>query len=161
MSKEWTDYCGEHGIHIESTAPYSSEANGISECAISTTSADIRTLLIESGLPKSFWAEAAAYSCYTRNLIPSNTIPGKISIEGWTGRKVDVSHLHTFGCKVFVKIPTDANGHQVNGGSKLDDRTLQGTFIRYLPGHRGYRILLDDGKVMKSKDVEFIEGPAH
>ena len=60
-----------------------------------------------------------------------------------------------------MKIPIDANGRQVNGGSKLDDRTIPGKFVGYLPGHAGYRILLEDGRVMKSKDVEFIEDQPH
>ena len=95
--------------------------NGISERTICTLTDDIRTLLIKSGLPKNFWAEAAAYSVYTRNLIPSNTIPGKIPPEGWMKKKIDMSHLRAFGCKVHVKVPVDANGCQVNGGSKLDE----------------------------------------
>ena len=135
--------------------------NGISERAICTITDDIRTLLIDSGLPKNFWAEAVAYSVYTRNLIPLSALPGKIPLEGWTKKKINISHLRTFGCKVHVKVPVDTNGRQVNGGSKLDERTLEGTFIGYLQGHRGYRVLLKDGRVVKSKDVEFMEGPAH
>ena len=84
VPKEWVDYCNEHGICIEPMIPYSSQMNGISEHTIHTLTDDIRTLLIESGLPKNFWAEAAAYSVYTQNLIPSNAIPGKIPLEGWT-----------------------------------------------------------------------------
>ena len=161
VPKEWEDYCNKHGIHIKPTTPYSSQMNGISKRTIHTTTDDIRTLLIESGLPKSFWVEAAAYSAYTRNLIPLSALPGKIPLEGWTKKKVDVSHLRTFGCKVYVKVPVDSNGRQVNGGSKLDERTLEGTFIGYLQGHRGYRVLMKDSRVIKSKDVEFLEGPAH
>ena len=65
---------------------------------------------------------------------------------------------------MHVRIPMDANGRQVNGGSKLDARTVKGIFIGYLPshgGHGGYRILLSDGQIMKSKDIEFIKGTAH
>ena len=65
---------------------------------------------------------------------------------------------------MHVHIPTDANSQQVNGRSKLDACTIEGIFIGYLPshgGHGGYRILLSDGRIMKSKDIEFIEGTAH
>ena len=72
-----------------------------------------------------------------------------------------MSHLRTFGCRVFMKIPIDANGRQVNRGSKLDDRTIPGKFVGYLPGHAGYQILLEDGRVMKSKDVELIKDQPH
>ena len=164
VPNEWIQYCADLGICIEPTTPHSSEMNCITEHGIRTTIADVQTLLIESGLPKSLWAEAAAYSIHTRNMIPSKSIPDKIPLEGWTKRRVDVSYLYTFSCKVYVWIPTDANGRQVNGGSKLDARTENGIFIGYLLSHGGhgrYRILVNDGQIMKSKDVEFVKGPAH
>ena len=90
---EWIEYCAEHGMRVESTTPHSSEMNGIAEHGICTTTTDARTLLIDAGLPKNLWAEAAAYSIHTQNLIPSKAIPGKILLEGWTKRRVDVSYL--------------------------------------------------------------------
>ncbi len=67
----WNDYCQHHGIIHEFTAPYSSAQNGLAERAICTTMDDVRTLLRDSGLCHSYWVEAASYSVYTRNLIPS------------------------------------------------------------------------------------------
>ncbi len=72
-----------------------------------------------------------------------------------------MGHLRVFRSKAYVKIPIDKNGHQINGGSKLDDRTMVGKLVGYLPGHGGYRVLLDDGRVVRSKDVEFEEGKPH
>ena len=138
VPKEWTDYCNKYRIHIEPTIPYLLQMNGISERAICTITDDIHMLLIELDLPKSFWVEAAAYSVYTCNLIPSSTLPGKIPLEGWMKKRINISHLCTFGCKVHVKVLVDTNRCQVNGGSKLDKRTLEGTFISYLQGHGGY-----------------------
>lgn len=160
LSKEWQDYCTENRIFIEPTPPYSSQSNRITERAIGITTADMCTLLIESGLPKHYRAEAVAYS----DLIPSKAIPGKIQISSWTNRKVDVSHLGAFSCQAFVKIPTDANRCQIDGGSKLDSQTMEGVFIGYLPSHgwhSRHKVLLPDGKIIWSKDVEFIEEPSH
>ena len=81
-----------------------------------------------------------------------------ILLEWWSGRHVDVSHLRVFGSTAWVKLPIDKNGRQVNGGSKLDDRTVKGCLVGYMPGHGGYRILLDDGRIVRSKDVVFEEG---
>ena len=67
----WKEYCQRNGIVHEFTAPYSSSQNGLAERAIRTTIEDVRTLLRDSGLSHSYWAEAAAYSIATRNLIPS------------------------------------------------------------------------------------------
>ena len=67
----WRDYLQKHGIAQELMAPYSLSQNGLAERALRTTMEDVRTLLRDSGLSHSFWAEAAAHSIYTQNLIPS------------------------------------------------------------------------------------------
>jgi hypothetical protein len=67
----WRNYIQTHGITHELSAPYPSSQNGLAECAIRTTMEDVHTLLQDSGLSHSYWAEAAAYSIYTQNLIPS------------------------------------------------------------------------------------------
>jgi hypothetical protein len=67
----WRDYCQKHSITHELSAPYLSSQNGLAEHAIRTTMDDVRTLLHDSGLTHSYWAEGAAYSIDTHNLIPS------------------------------------------------------------------------------------------
>ena len=56
-SKDWGDYCIEHGIRVEPTPPYSSQANGIAERSIGIITANIQTLLIDADLPKQYWAD--------------------------------------------------------------------------------------------------------
>jgi len=80
---------------------------------------DVHTVLQDSGLGHFYWAEAAAYSVNTHNLIPSHRHPGRIPLESFLGKCQDISHLHVFGEKCWAKIPT-VNGVQVMGGSKLD-----------------------------------------
>ena len=92
-SKEWGNYCTEHGIQVEPTPSHSSQANSIVERSIGTLTADARTLLIDAGLPQKYWAEAVSYAVYMQNLILSAALPGKIPLEGWTKRCVNVSHL--------------------------------------------------------------------
>src|ERR1700679_450425 len=105
-SAAWGEYCQRHGITHEFTAPYSSAQNGLAERAIRTTIDDVRTLLRDSGLGHSYWAEAAAYSIATRNIIPSRRHPWSIPLEMFTGKRQDVSHLRVFGAKCWAKIPT-------------------------------------------------------
>jgi len=100
-SSAWHDYCQNHGIIHEFTAPYSSAQNGLAERAIRTTIDNVHTLLRDSGLTHSYWAEAASYSVFTRNLIPSRRHPGTIPLEVFTGRRQNVSHLRVFGSVRF------------------------------------------------------------
>ncbi len=157
-SSAWRDYCQGHGILHEFTAPYSSAQNGLAERAIRTTIDDVRTLLRDSGLSHSYWAEAASYSVFTRNLIPSRRHPGRIPLETFTGRRQTVSHLRVFGAKCWAKIPT-VNGAQVTGGSKLDPRGVECRFLGYAGGNGNYKVQdLISRRVVVSRDVIFEEG---
>jgi len=120
----WRDYCQCHEIIHKFTAPYSSVQNGLAERAICTTIDNVRTLLRDSRLGHSYWAEAASYSVDTRNLIPSRRHPAKIPLESFTGKRQNVSHLRVFGARCWAKIPT-VHGVQVTGGLKLDLRALE------------------------------------
>ena len=113
----WKTYCQQNSIIHGLTALYSSSQNGLAERMIRTTIDDVHTLLLDSGLGHSYWAEAAAYSIYTCNLIPSCQAPGCIPLKLFTGQRTGVGYLQVFGSKCWVKIPT-ANGLEVNGESK-------------------------------------------
>ncbi|KAF8830805.1 hypothetical protein HHX47_DHR2000963 [Lentinula edodes] len=87
------NYCAEKGIKIEKIPPYSSAANGMAERANRTVISGVRTLLDESGLGHSFWAEAAATYCYVDSFVPSSRFPDDIPIQIFTGKRQDISHL--------------------------------------------------------------------
>ena len=95
-SKAWEEYCQTHGIIHEFTAPYSSAHNGSAERVIRTTIDDVCTLLHDSGLGPSYWAEAATYSIDTQNLIPSCRHPDHIPIEAFSGKQQNIAYLHVF-----------------------------------------------------------------
>ena len=157
----WKDYCQTHGIIHEFTAPYSSAQNGLAEHAICMTMEDVRTLLQDSGLGHSYWAEAASFSVDTRNLIPSRRHPSKIPLETFTGKRQDISHLRVFGAKCWAKILT-VHGVQVTGGSKLDLRAVECRFLGYAGGHGNYKVQdIVSRRVFISRDVVFKEGEPH
>jgi len=161
-SNAWSDYCRQHNILHEFTAPYSSVQNGLAERAIRTTMDDVCTLLHDSGLGHSFWAEAAAYLVLTRNVIPSRRHPDKIPLEAFTGKWQDISHLRAFSSRCWARIPT-VNGVQVTGGSKLDGRGVECRFLGYAATGRGNYKVQDvaSRKVLISRDVIFEEGWPH
>src|SRR5258705_2228042 len=122
---------------------------------------DVHTLLRDSSLGHSYWAEAASYSVDTRNLIPSRRHPAKIPLESFTGKRQDISHLRVFGAKCWAKIPT-VHGAQVTGGSKLDPRAVVCRFLGYTRGHGNYKVQdVGSGCVFVSRDLIFEEGEPH
>ena len=152
-SSAWGEYCQQHGITHEFTAPYSSAQNGLAEHAIRTTIDDVRTLLHDSNLSHSYWAEAAAYSIDTRNLIPSRRHPGRIPTESFMGKRQSVTHLRVFRAKCWAKTPTAL------GGSKLDPRSVECCFLGYASGSGNYKVQdLVSHRVFVSRDVVFEEG---
>ncbi len=155
---KWVQYCTEHGILLELTAPHSSAQNGLAERALRTTMEDTRALLSDSGLADRYWAEAASMSIFTRNLAPSSRHPGVVPAEAFSKRRQDVSFLRVFGSTCWAKKPT-SGGVLVDGGSKLEDRSKKCIFLGYAGSN--YRVLDQSGRVFVSHDVIFDEGPAH
>jgi transposase InsO family protein len=152
-STAWGEYCRRFGITHEFTAPYSSAQNGLAERAIRTTIDDVRTLLCDSGLGHSYWAEAAAYSIDTRNLIPSRRHPGRIPLESFSGKRQSIAHLRVFGAKCWAKTLA------AHGGSKLDPRSTECRFLGYASGSGNYKVQDSvSRRVFVSRDVVFEEG---
>jgi hypothetical protein len=89
----WKEYCQQKGIVHKFTVPYLSSQNRLAEHAIRTTIDDVHTLINDSGLGHSYRAEAATYSIYMHNLIPSRHVPGCIPLESFTKKRQGVSHL--------------------------------------------------------------------
>ncbi len=71
-SHDIQDLCAEKGIEMEPTAPYAHQQNGVAERANRTLREMAATMLIESGLPEAFWAEAFRTAVYIRNRSPTS-----------------------------------------------------------------------------------------
>ena len=117
---------------------------------------DVRTLLRDSDLRHSYWAEAAAYSIDTRNLIPSRRHPGRIPQESFMGKRQGVAHLRVFRSKCWAKTPV------AHGGSKLDPRSSECRLLGYATGSGNYKVQdIATCHVFVSHDVIFEEGSPH
>ncbi|GJW65019.1 retrovirus-related pol polyprotein from transposon TNT 1-94 [Tanacetum coccineum] len=110
----------------------------------------VRCLLIQSGLPDSFWAEATVTAAYLINRSPSTALEKKTPIDLWSGHLANYEMLRIFGCVAYS---------HVNRG-KLKPRAIKYIFLGYHDGVKGYRLLrLDDvkPKIIISRDVVFNE----
>ena len=74
-------------------------------------------MLKESKLPKNLWAEAVNYHVWIRNCVPTCALTKlKTPFEMATGQKPDLSGVHPWGCRAWVK--------RLNGG-KLEPRAIE------------------------------------
>ena len=63
-----------------------------------------RTMLIESGLPRKFWAEAVNTSCYIINRTMVRPSSRKTPYEMFKGKKSSIAYFKVFGTKYFFHI---------------------------------------------------------
>lgn len=141
------------GIQSETTVPYTPQQNGKAERLNRTLLDKARPMLAEYNLPKSLWAEAIATANYLRNRSPSSfhdTTP----YELFHGTKPDLQHLRIFGARAYAHIPAALR-------NKLDTVSEPGRFIGYPTNTKGYKILLDNGTIVISRDVTFNETSPH
>ena len=77
-NKEFDAYCKECGIVRHHTCTDTPQQNGLAERMNRTIMNKVRCMLNDSGLPKSFWAEAASTTCYIINRSPSTALDFKV-----------------------------------------------------------------------------------
>jgi hypothetical protein len=143
--------CFENGIRLERTVPGTPQQNGVAERMNRTLTERARSMRIQSGLPKQFWAEAINTAAYLINRGPSVPLEQRIPEEVWSGKEVNLSWLKVFGCIAYVHISDHARG-------KLDPKSLKCTFIGYGGDEFGYRLWDDQNKkIIRSRDVIFNE----
>lgn len=127
------------------------EQNGTAERRNRTLMDMTRCLLIQSGLPNSFWGEAVNTANHIRNRCPSRKLNGKTPHELWTGRTPNIKYFREFGCEAYTR---DRNPNK----SKFDPRSKKGIFVGYANGSKAYRIWIpEDRKIDIARDVKFVE----
>lgn len=118
-------YANKGIIHLI-VPPDAHAQNGQVERPHRTILANVRTLLSDSQWPKSFWAEAALYTVYTRNRLPRSD--GTIPIAKSLGTAPVYRRFEPFGNQCWFRDHTCT--------SKLDNRykagRLQGTQVQVI-----------------------------
>ena len=151
ISGRFTAYLEQAGIRRQLTAPYTPSQNGVVERANRTIVEAARTTLQASGLPKSFWAEAAAHAIFVRNRLPTKAVRLVTPFQAWHGRKPDADILRPFGCIAHAQISAV---HL----TKLDAKSRRCVFLGFAVDSAQYR-LYDPAtsEVFQSRDVKFDE----
>ena len=136
------------GIAFEDSAPHAPEQNGVSERGIKTVTEKARAMLLDANLPLSLWGYVVDTAVYIANRQPNRSLNKKTPLEGWTGKKPDVSHLREWGCAAYV--------HDYSQGKKkLEARAWEGRLIGY-EGTNQY-LIWDGKRAYLRRDVVFNE----
>ncbi|HEY5236632.1 MAG TPA: hypothetical protein VIJ14_10665, partial [Rhabdochlamydiaceae bacterium] len=80
-------FCLQHGIHHQFSAPRTPQQNGVVERKNRTLIESARTVLSDSKLPVTFWAQAVNTTCYVLNRVLTVKKHNKTCYELLNNRK--------------------------------------------------------------------------
>lgn len=151
-SHSFIDQLRREGTIREVTNPDTPEQNGLAERMGQTIMTSAVSLLIDSGLPKTYWSYAAAAATYVIARTPASGIKDKTPYQRIFGRRVDISMFRRFGCTAYALIPRDKRT------SKVSPKARKCVMLGYPHGKKGYLLLdLSTRKIITSRHVLFDE----
>ncbi|MBW0488365.1 hypothetical protein O181_028080 [Austropuccinia psidii MF-1] len=88
-------FCDSRGIQLTVTTPYTRQINEIAKRTNRNLIDKVRTLIIESGVPKELWAEQTNTANLLRVRVSDS---GKSPFEKLFNKKPNISRIRRFGC---------------------------------------------------------------
>ncbi|GJR83467.1 ribonuclease H-like domain-containing protein [Tanacetum coccineum] len=119
------------------------QQNGVAERKNRTLIEAARTMLADSKLPTTFWAEAINIACYVQNRVLVIKPHNKTPYELFLGRKPALSFMRPFGCPITILNTIDHLG-------KFDGKADEGFFVGYSINRNGPNWLFDSDALTKS-----------
>ncbi|GKF16408.1 putative ribonuclease H-like domain-containing protein [Tanacetum coccineum] len=124
------DFCREKGIKREYSVARTPQQNGVAERRDRTLIEAARTMLADSKLPTTFWAEAISTAWYVQNRVLVVKPHNKTFYEHFRGFKPALSFMRPFGCHVTILNTFDSL-------SMFDGKSDEGFFVGYSLSSKG------------------------
>ncbi|GJU43090.1 putative ribonuclease H-like domain-containing protein [Tanacetum coccineum] len=109
------------------------QQNGVAERRNRTLIEAARTMLVDSKLPTTFWAEAVNTACYVQNRVLVVKPHNKTLYELFHGRTPTLSFMRPFRCPVTILNTIDHLG-------KFDGKVDEGFFVGYSLNSKSFRV---------------------
>nr|GEW69512.1 ribonuclease H-like domain-containing protein [Tanacetum cinerariifolium] len=126
-------FYGMKGIKREFSVPRTPQQNEIVERKNRTLIEVGRTMLADSLLPISFWAEAVNTACYVQDRVLVTKPHNKTPYELLLGRTPSIGFMRPFGCLVTILNTIDPLG-------KFDRKANEGLSARYYVSSKAFRV---------------------
>ncbi|GKA38142.1 putative ribonuclease H-like domain-containing protein [Tanacetum coccineum] len=137
-NKVMNQFCEMKGIKREFSVARTPQQNGVAERKNRTLIEAARTMLADSKLPTTFWAEAVNTACY-------------VPYELFLGRKPVLSFMKPFGCPVTILNTIDHLG-------KFDGKADEGFFVGYSTNSKAFRVFNSRTRIVEENlHVQFSE----
>ncbi|GJX67563.1 putative ribonuclease H-like domain-containing protein, partial [Tanacetum coccineum] len=130
---EMNQFCEMKGILRQFSVARTPQQNGVAERRNRTLIEAARTMLADSKLPTTFWAEAVNTACYVQNRVLVVKPHNKTPYELFHGRTPNLSFMRPFGCSVIILNMIDHLG-------KFDGKADEGFFVGYSLNSKAFRV---------------------
>ncbi|GJZ48225.1 hypothetical protein Tco_0602057 [Tanacetum coccineum] len=146
-----SEFCEKKGIKKEFSVARTPQQNGVAERRNRTLIEAARTMLADSKLPTTFWAEAVNTACYVQNRVLVVKPHNKTPYELFRGRTPALSFMRPFGCHVTILNTLDYLG-------KFDGKSDEGFFVGYSMNSKAFRVYnIRTRKVEENLHIRFLE----
>ena len=106
MFHEFHDFLQNKGIVSQRSCPYTPQQNGVTKRKNCHLLDVVRTLLLESFVPSTFWVEALSTAVYLINRLPSCVLDFASPYYRLYHHHPNYLDMHNFGCVHFVHLPS-------------------------------------------------------
>nr|GEU39611.1 putative ribonuclease H-like domain-containing protein [Tanacetum cinerariifolium] len=144
-------FCDLKGIKREFSVARTPQQNGVAKRKNRTLIDAARTMIVDSKLPTTFWAEAVNTSCYVLNrdlvIKPQNKTPYELI----HGRPPLIDFMKPFGCPVIILNTRDHLG-------KFDGKADEGFFVGYSVVNKAMRVFNKRTRIVEETlNIKFLE----
>ncbi|GJW98607.1 putative ribonuclease H-like domain-containing protein [Tanacetum coccineum] len=144
-------FCEMKGIKREFSVARTPQQNGVAERRNRTLIEAARTMLVDSKLPTTFWAEAVNTACYVLNRVLVIKPHTKTPYELIHGRTPLIDFMKPFGCLVTILNTRDHLG-------KFDVKADEGFFVGYSMVSKAMRVFNKRTRIVeKTLNIRFLE----
>ncbi|GJS50100.1 ribonuclease H-like domain-containing protein [Tanacetum coccineum] len=150
-NRDIIEFCGLKGIKREYSNARTPQQNGVAERKNMTLIEAARTMLADSFLPNTFWAEAVSTACYVLNRVLVTKPHNKTPYELLTGKTPIISYIRPFGCHVTILNTIDHLG-------KFAGKSDEGFLVGYSLQSKAFRVYnLVTKRVEENLHIKFLE----
>ncbi|GJY63278.1 putative ribonuclease H-like domain-containing protein [Tanacetum coccineum] len=145
------EFCEMKGIKREFSVARTPQQNGVAERKNRTLIEAARTMLVNSKLPTTFWAEAVNTACYVLNRVLVIKPHNKTPYELIRGRTPLIDFMKPFGCPVTILNTRDHLG-------KFDGKADEGFFVGYSVVSKAMRVFNKRTRIVEETlNIRFLE----
>nr|GEW93454.1 retrovirus-related Pol polyprotein from transposon TNT 1-94 [Tanacetum cinerariifolium] len=150
-NRDIIEFCRSKGIKKEYSNTKTPQQNRVAERKNMTLIKVARTMLADSFLPNTFWAEAVSTACYVLNRVLVTKPQNKTLYELITGRIAIISYIRPFGCHLTILNTIDHLG-------KFEEKSDEGFLVGYSLNSKAFRVYnLETKRVKENLHINFLE----